>query len=163
MEKARSKGVTFWGWVFIIFGIIGISEIRNAQQSVALYGAGLAFFNIILSVANIITGIFLLKLNETARKAAIMLGVIGIMLIPFWVKALYKSNQQCSLKSRQYIMEQAKPESQQEGLVAVDRFDETSKKALPIIAIFLFGLPMLIFELLPIIFFTRPKVKEQFR
>jgi len=164
MEKKRSKGVTFWGWVFVIFGIIGILGVINPQQAIKWHGVGLFFLGIVLSIANLITGIFLLKLNETARKAVIILGGISIILIPFWIIPVFKSyNQEYLAAKRQYIIEKVKPEYQQKVLAIFDRINESTKKVLPILIMVLVGVPTLILESLPIIFFIRPKVKEQFK
>ncbi len=166
MEKKRSKGVTFWGWVLVIFGIIGILGAINPQQTIKLYGVGLFFLGIGLSIANSITGIFVLKLNETARKAVILLGVISIMLVPLWLSLVFKYsynyNQEYYAGKRQYIIEKVKSEYQQKALADLDRIDESAKKIFPIIITIFTGVPILILELCPIIFFTRPKVKEQF-
>ena len=165
MEKKRSKGVTFWGWVFIIFGIIGILGTIKPQQTIKLYGMGFFLFGVVLSAANLITGIFVLKLNEIARKAVIFLGLISIILIPFWFSPVLKGslNEDYVAKKRQYIIEKVKPEYQQRALVDLEKINESTKRILPTIIIVLFGVPILILELLPIIFFTRPKVKEQFK
>ncbi|MFH0738789.1 MAG: hypothetical protein V2A59_02890 [Candidatus Omnitrophota bacterium] len=164
MEKKRSKGVTFWGWIFIIFGIIGVLGALNPQQTIKLYGSGLFFLSIVLSIATIIAGIFVLKLNETARKAVIVLGFISIISIPFWFAPVFKSSymQESYAKKRQYIIEKVKPEYQQKALDDLDKVNKASEKALPIIITIFFGVPILILEILPIIFFTRQKVKEQF-
>ena len=164
MEKKRSKGVTFWGWIFIIFGIIGVLGVLNPQQTIKLYGQGLFFLGIVLSIANLITGIFVLKLNETARKTVIILGVISIILIPFRFAPVFKSsyNQEYYAKKKQYIIEKIKPEYQQKALDDLDRVNKSGEKVLPIIIIIFFGVSILILEVPPIVFFTRPKVKEQF-
>jgi len=165
MEKERSKGVTFWGWVFIIFGIIGILGSINPQQGIKLYGIGLFSFGILLSIANLITGIFVLQLNEVARKTVIFLGVISIILIPFWLSPGFKTafKEDYIAKKRQYIIDRVKPEYQQEELAKLGKINESTKKILPIMAMVLFGVPILILELLPIIFFSHPNVREQFK
>ena len=164
MKKKRSKGVTFWGWVFVIFGIIGILGAINPQYRIKLYGVGLFSIGIVLAIANLITGIFVLKLNETARRVVILLGVINIMLIPFWFSPLFKTSFNVGdiAKSKQNIIERVKPEYQQQEFAELDKII-TRRKFMWIMLILLYVLPVLIFELLPIIFFTRPKVKEQFK
>ena len=165
MEKKRSKGVTFWGWVYIVFSIIGLLGAVNPQQQIKLFGIGFFLFGIVLCAANLICGIFILKLNETARKAAILLGIVSIILIPIELKPAlnYKNNEDYYTKRKQQIIEQVKPEYQQKALVDLEKMKETGKKILPIFLIVFVGFPLLIFEALPIYFFTRPKVKEQFK
>lgn len=165
MEKKRSKGVTFWGWVYIIFSIIGLLGAINPQQQIKFYGIGIFFFAIVLCVANLLCGIFVLKLNEYARKAAIFLGIISIMLIPAYLKPMLKplNFEDYYTKKKQMIIEQMKPEYQQKALENLEKVMEIGKKGLPAIIIVLFGVFLLILELIPIYFFTRPKIKEQFR
>jgi len=92
MEKKRSKGVTFWGWFFIAHSIMGLYilfnlQLFNLQQEFQKYGTNLKYFSVFSCIAYVFCGIFILKLNENARKAAIILGIISIISIPFHIKA----------------------------------------------------------------------------
>ena len=110
-------------------------------------------------------GIFILKLNETARKAAIILGIISILSIPAYIKPLSKilPPEDYYTREKQRIAKEIKLEYQQKALENLEKGEETAKKVTPIVIIVFFALPILIFELIPIYFFTRPKVKEQFK
>jgi hypothetical protein len=164
MGKQRSKGVTFWGWLFIVSGIIGLLGPINPQQQIILYGTGIFFIGVALSAATLICGIFILKLNETARKVAIALGIIGTILIPFYLRPIFelRNSDELLLKSKQRIIEQVKPELQQKALDELEQ-DRGIAKNVVLIIVALLGIPLLILELMPIYFFTRPKVKEQFK
>jgi hypothetical protein len=165
MERKRSKGVTFWGWAFIILSIIGLLGAIRPRSESYIYGIGLQLFSVISSVAYLICGIFILKLNEIARKAAIILGIISIISIPFYLAPLTKKaiSEDTYISQKKIIVEQIKPEHQQKALEDLARNREMANKIVPIVIIILSGIPALIFELIPIIFFTRAKVKEQFK
>jgi hypothetical protein len=166
MEKKRSKGVAFWAWLFIISAIMGLLPVINLKQQMELYGTGRLFFSLAISLAYLICGICLLKLNNSARKAAIILGSISIILIPFHLKLVQQGEEASSdkhySKSKQMIVEQMKPEFQQKALKNLEETNKISKKSLPIVIMFT-GISGLVFALIPIYFFTRPKVKEQFQ
>ena len=164
MEKKRSKGVTFWGWIFIIFSILGLLQMIHPQWQIQMYGIGTIIFSVVSSVAYLICGIYVLKLNEKARKAVIILGTISILSFPLYFKPLFNLPipEDYYVKSKQRITEQLKPEYQQKALERLEKSKETMKKGLPIILIVIFVVPGVIFELIPIYFFTRPKVREQF-
>jgi hypothetical protein len=164
-EKIRSKGVIFWGWVFIVFGTAGVLGVFNAQQSAKCCGISSFILHIILSAASLITGVFILKLNEAARRAAILLGVISLLLIPISLGPSFKASYGDATyeKQKKYVIEKVKPEYQKKALADLEKTHEMVKEGLPVIFIILFGIPLAILEILPIIFFTRPKVKEQFR
>lgn len=164
MKKKRSKGVTFWGWVFIIFNIIGLLGVINPAYQ-KYYGVGILIIGIVSCVAYLICGIYILKLNEYARKAAIFLGIISVFSMPLLFKPVLNIpiSEDYDAKAKQRITEQLKPEYQQKALENLEKSKELFRKALPIIFIVIFGVPCLIFELIPIYFFTRPKVKEQFK
>lgn len=165
MENKRSKGVSFWAWVFIVSAIMGLLLAINPKQKMQFYAIGMLVFSVISSLAYLICGIFILKLNNSARKAVIILGYISIIAIPFYLKPVLtqmNSNDYYS-KNKQMIINQMKPEFQQKALENLEKEREIGKKVLPTFFIIILGLPWLIFELAPIYFFTRPKVKEQFQ
>jgi hypothetical protein len=161
MEKKRSKGVTFWAWFFIISSLIGLILVINPKQQVQFYGIARG---VVMYLVYFICGIYLLKLNDYARKAVIVLGIISIISFPFiFMPALNKMNfDDYYAKKKRIIMEQYKPESQQKALENLEKIKESSKKFVPIFVTVTFGLPYLIYILIPIYFFTRPKVKRQF-
>lgn len=165
MEKKRSKGVTFWGWIFIIFSVIGFLTSIKPQPETQIYGVGIRLFSIVSCVAYLICGIFILKLNETARKVAIILGIISILSIPVYIKPLLKivPPEDYYTKAKQKITEEIKPEYQQRAFENLEKSREAVTKVLPVFIIVLVGIPFLILELIPIYLFTRPKVKEQFK
>ena len=165
MDKKRSKGVTFWGWIFIIFAVIGLLSVISPQQLLKLCGVWVVIYSVISALAYLICGIFILKLNNSARKAAIALGIISIIVMPFYFKPMVQqmNSDEFYSKSNQAYIEQMKPELRQKALENPEKGKEVPRKVLPIIFIVIFGVPILIFELVPIYFFTRLKVKEQFK
>lgn len=164
MEKKRSKGVTFWGWIFIVSAIIGLLSAISPQRQIHLYGTAIVVFGMISSLAYLICGIFILKLNDNARKTAIALGIISIIVIPFYLKPILNMPNSNSYyaKAKQRIAEQVKPEFQQKALEDLEKSKTVVGKVVPIFFIVIFVVPILLIELIPIYFFTRPKVKEQF-
>ena len=66
MENKRSKGITFWGWYFIIIGILGllgavVSMVSPSLQPFKL-GIGDEIYALIVRGAQLICGIFILRL-----------------------------------------------------------------------------------------------------
>ncbi|MCX5703050.1 MAG: hypothetical protein NT066_00910 [Candidatus Omnitrophica bacterium] len=165
MEKKRSKGVTFWGWGLIICGILGLLGAINSRR----YGIGIISVGTVISAMYLICGIFVLKLNETARKVVILLGIISMLLIPvnysFFIRPTLNmvKSEDAYAKQKQVIIDQMKPEYQQKALKDLEKTNEIMKKSLPIFLLVVFILPSLLFNLITICFFTRPKVKEQFQ
>ena len=84
------------------------------------------------NVAYIICGIFLLKLNEKARKVAIVLSVIGILSAPFIANLTLKTtslDESRIFKSeKQKILKQTKIEFREEALKNLEQSEETAKK-----------------------------------
>jgi hypothetical protein len=87
-------------------------------------------FSIVLSLAYLICGIYLIKLNNPARKAAIFLGVISIISMPFFFKPMLKqlNFDDICLRKKQMIIEQYKPEFQQKASDGLEKGKEFSKK-----------------------------------
>jgi len=163
MEKKKSKGVTFWGWLFIISAIISLFQQIGPKQQIQFYGIGILVFTVAMSLAYLICGIFILKLNETARKTVILLCVISIISIPVYTNQMIKvtKSEDYYTKAKQRIIEQTKPEYQQKALEKLEMSKEAGKKALSVVILVIVVL-WLIFDLIPIYFFTRAPVKEQF-
>jgi hypothetical protein len=133
MEKKRSKGVTFWAWVFIILSIMGLVPfVLDFQGAIQSYGTYFGLYSMLSAILYLICGVYLLKLNEMARKAVIWLGIISIILTPLLLKSgvLTGSDSLLRYDSAEFCIS--------------------------------FGI-ILILEFIPIYLFTRPKVKEQFK
>ncbi|MCX5667755.1 MAG: hypothetical protein NTY34_05555 [Candidatus Omnitrophica bacterium] len=123
MDKKRSKGVTFWGWIFIVFAVIGLLSVINPQQLLELCGVWIVIYSVISSLAYLICGIFILKLNNSARKAAIVLGIISIIVVPFYFKPMAQqmNSDEFYSKSNQAYIEQMKPELRQKALENLEK------------------------------------------
>jgi hypothetical protein len=164
MEKKKSKGVTLWAWIFIVFSLWGILDfILNFHMRIQRVN-GLFIFHILSCLAYLMCGFFLLQLKETARKAAIYLGLISIIVIPFYLMPVVRSynTDNYYAKKEKMILEQMKPEHQPAALENLRKGTERSKKIMPLIILGCIGIPILVLESLPIYFFTRPTIKEQF-
>lgn len=164
MERKRSVGITFFGWWFIVSGILGLLGTKNSQEIIQVYGISIFFINIILSGVSLVCGIFILKLNSLARKVAIITCLIAITMIPIRIKLTTKAFNfnDYHEKRKQIVLEQVKPEYQKKQLETLEMKQRISKKTIPILLL-VFGIFSVGFELIPVYFFTRAKVKEQFK
>jgi xanthosine utilization system XapX-like protein len=160
----RSKGVTFWAWFFIVTSLLGLLGMIDAQQQIRDFGV-VFFLSGLLSIgAYLICGMYLLKLKEPARKAVIILGLINILLMPYFLMKIGKAANfdDYSAKKKQMILQTVKPEYQQAALENIGKENEAGKKVIFWGIMIVLGLPFLALEIIPMYFFTRPKVKEQF-
>lgn len=173
MESKRSKGVTIFGIIFIIFGLIGLLSAGCPKGSAmcSLYSRPL--FALLSSGLGIVAGIFILRLKEWARILAIILRIVMIIFLVYSlfgvgkISKLFKSEvmqQQAKevfdLKMQERL-ESYKPEYQEQIKQEYSkRFDAVMDK-MPIFIYSILALA-LIWHILIIYFFTRPKVKEQF-
>jgi len=162
MQNKRSIGVTFWAWAIIINFVWGESNhIINFQHRIQEYGA-ISFVFLILSIAFLICGIFLLKLNEHARKATIYLSFISIIVSIFYLLSprgdINRYEENSYAKREKTIMEQVKPEYQKEALEKLNNSKLKFERFGPIFIVLL----IIGGSLIPVYFFTRPSVKEQF-
>jgi hypothetical protein len=137
---------------------------KDSQQNIQLFGLGLFLFCLLSNGAYLICGIYLLKLKEPARKAVIFLGLISILSIPFFLQPIIKvaNSDDYYMKKKQVIMQTMKLEDQQAALEKIKMVNERGKKIFPVIFIVFSGL-LLVLEIIPIYFFTRQKVKDQFK
>lgn len=171
MDKKISKGVKFWGLFFIISSLWTICcSISYYPHKIQTEGMSFFVFSILSAIAYLICGIYLLQLNELARKIVICLGIISlvaipILLVPKVISVFNQSSQSEAYyaKKKKVILEEVKPEFQEQALEKLRKTDETGKKLLPIIFSVFFVIPTFILKAFPIYFFTRSKVKEQFQ
>lgn len=68
-------------------------------------------------------------------------------------------------QERQVTM-QYKPEYQKQALERIEKNEELTKKTFPVFMkvmfVIFFWIPLFVFNLIPVYFLTRPKIKEQF-
>jgi hypothetical protein len=160
MENTRSKGVTFWGWWYIILSLIALLGVPANPQLIKVQGTTLASINMIICAAYLICGIFILQLNETARQAVIILCISSVFVTFFFKPTV--NIQDIIQARRQQIIEQVNPEFREKALMQLEQEKEAVGKTYPILRFFAF-LGLLIFQGTQIFFFIHPKVKEQFR
>ena len=164
MTKKRSKGVSFWGWIFIILSTITIIDfVAFGTQRVKEWGLFLFAFILISCQAYIICGILVLKLKEVGRKMVIILGILSILSTPLYLKPMVSQIGETCLTEVQKEMRrqphdpslQLTPEEQQKALALSCKIGSYLVNAF-------IGILVLILEIIPIWLFTRPKIKEQF-
>ncbi|OGX16285.1 MAG: hypothetical protein A2166_03975 [Omnitrophica WOR_2 bacterium RBG_13_41_10] len=166
MDKERSMGVTVFGWLFIIGGILGIlGKISAAMRASAMLDVKyiLAF---VISALCLTCGIYLLKLRPWAKQLAIVLAGINTIYALIIFNGLAKTDYSkmmdyASKKQEQMVQEQYKPEYQKKALEAIERQKQITEKAMPILFAIVTGITIG-WNIIIIFFFTRPKVKEQF-
>lgn len=186
MTKQRSIGVIIFGWIFIIFSLIGLLSLAkgpcgSAGRICPLPASGSTASQILLSpiwtatnfvmvFAGLIAGIFILKLKEWARKLVIILQVLSVIVgLTTIVPAVnmirsgeFKALMEKGLEPEKVqIKERYKLEYQEQALKDQEKaLDMTSKSMCMFIFLgFFLGIGWNAFI---IFYFTRPKVKEQF-
>ena len=140
VQKKRSIGVFIFGLFFIIEGFIGLSSlINNLQQYMRVYGIIYFIVGAVSTVASLVCGIFILKLNPIARRAAIVICFFNIILVGGLYTLLIRSPMMNRAsteltkdyeRKRQYIL-QFKPEYQQKALERLEKNDELARKIAP--------------------------------
>ena len=129
MRNKRSRGVTFFGWFFIIVSILSILttfDVKATRRLIQDYGFLFSLFSLLADMAYLVAGIYLLKLSEIARKSIILLGIISLIAVPYF-----------------FIFDGKKHAGNYAWIAAAFVF--------------------VILEVIPLYFFTRPEVKEQFK
>jgi len=164
MKKERSKGVTFWGWVFMASGIFGLLGALNPKEQIQLYGLGIFIVGLFLSAATFGCGLYILKLNEGARRLAIFTCFCSILMVPIYLRPVSKDLQSDEFwqKQKQVVMQKVKPQDQDKALAEFVKIEEAGKKGKLDFVFFILAMPFVLIELVPVYFFTRPKVRNQF-
>lgn len=86
MANKRTKGVTFWGYLFVSLGII--FGLINAARNIW------SLNNVVPPVALVIVGIGILSLKNWARWACLILILTGIMDVPSFLQSIKDSSQE---------------------------------------------------------------------
>jgi len=178
MEKKRSKGITIFCWLIILFGIYSIFQliIVFATNTYFSFWTKISFYLfVMLDVCVVLCAFKALGLQEWARRYLVLLLALGIAMSLYGLKnALYVTKTQWNVieekigkedleYSKRYVSEsiqQAKLESK-EVLKKIAKNFEPQRFVMNFM-IFVGGIPI-IWRLLIIFFFTRKKVKEQFK
>jgi hypothetical protein len=92
------------------------------------------------------------------------LGFLSIFLIPFYLTAVLKHPLPNDYyeNRKKIIVEQVQPQYQQAALEDLRKREDASNRLLPVVIGLTMGVPLCLLEIIPMWFFTRPKVKEQF-
>src|SRR3990167_6022280 len=186
MGKQRSRGVTIFGWVFIIFSLFGLlnfakgpfgstGRICPLPTSGAMTGSSWfaplwTTVNFVMMSASLIAGIFILKLKEWARKLVILVRVVSIV-IGLWTtipavnmvqSEAFKTSMEKAIETKkEQIQERYKPEYKEQVLKEQEKTLEMGSKFMPTVIFSIFSL-WFGWNALIIFYFTRLKVKEQF-
>ncbi|MDD5195194.1 MAG: hypothetical protein PHQ96_05960 [Candidatus Omnitrophica bacterium] len=158
-KKNRSRGVTILGWLMILINILLLLGALDAKSFFNFYNffqnnlvIALYSYSLISAILGAIAGIGVLKLKESMRKLALFINYLDVLEgIPFFffsIKGLQQSCYKLALSGTHRITSQGTI-----NLVANITFYMT--------AIFIWLIIGL--SILNIYFFTRPKVKEQFK
>lgn len=183
-KKKRSVGVTIMGVMLIVWASFEILGLLNFKEYVAnclrfetgLMGYIKIVYGVIGTIAGLIAGIYILKLRNWARKLIIALGIIAIC---FTAWEIYRdSSNQRSIKDLRIFLEEKmdeemdaivqksveklKPEYQEEHIQKQKTMINTIVEFIPIFYYVALAV-IFLWNLLIIFFFTRPKVKEQFK
>jgi hypothetical protein len=187
MENKRSIGVTIFA-ILIIVPTVLVTAYSLTPKAIAValeyylkpYGIIFYISGIILSLFEIIIGINILRLKQWARKSLIILMIVYIgylFLTPLFKNKEFVRLQEKSIaqsekmrKSDEKAMagfeEKIKnlpPEQQEAARLKFRKFLETTPRVAILVAtVIMYGI-FFLWYLLLIFFFTRPKIKEQFR
>jgi len=189
MERKRSMGVTTFGVLIIATCLLSLVLAFNPKPYFEIYikpyGVALYISLIVFTLLELILGFNILKLKEWARRYIVIFNIIylGLLFVtPLMENPNFYLSQEQRFKQRQqqYTPEQKRrieeanvkskeriskyPPEQQERL---RQMQSEVQENIPIIImrvtkLFLYGISLLWYSLL-IFFFTRPKVKEQFK
>ncbi|MBN1913558.1 MAG: hypothetical protein JW788_04070 [Candidatus Omnitrophica bacterium] len=168
MDNKRPLGVTIFGCLAIFAGARGIMGMFGPKcplpsAGACNFGAFSYIAAIVMSLCALAGGFYLLKMKPWARKLIIALAAINIVI----TVAQYRPKEAKALYDRQFtmqeemIVEQYKPEYQQESLAKLRKAKSASDKIFPF-AMFLAIFFTVGFNALVIYYFNRPKTKEAF-
>ena len=87
MGKRRSRGITIFGWIFIIFSILGLLDFGRRP---GLLNDFWLIYSFLTAALNLVAGIFILRLREWARRLVIIVRILAIInTVTSWLSALH--------------------------------------------------------------------------
>ena len=175
MEKKRSKGITIFSWLIIIWSILSLASNKAAKEANPLIPY---YFYFIIFSASIVIGVYLLKLKQWARIAIIIISILvmaeSLATAPYdfregqkvFSEAFEKSFEEGFEKSVKAAKEKFRIKSVKIGISEIEADKKKAlKSAMPFATttIIILLLLSLGFNCGVVYYFTRPKVKEQFK
>ncbi len=175
MERVRSKGVTILAWSLIVISIFMLLQVGSYRRAYFFLTNTLLFaiiiYAVVFYVAAILAGISVLRLKEWARKLLLLIAIVGIVdmfiFLPLnhrVVKELVNTSEFVENLEKQYdsLSAEAKakfaPTKQYYVRIATNATLDVGNVVMGIIEVI-----MVAYSLLLLFFFTRPRVREQFR
>lgn len=171
MDKKRPVGVTILSLSFVIFNtiglIIGFKYIFSPQINISfphraiLYGTTL--YLVLFNIIGIFVSVNLLKLKEWARKLTIGLAVLSVLTIALSVFLPNSNIDRYNKKKIKQMEEQYNNMTEDTRLrLNIKSKDEYINGAIEG-GDFVYKTIFVIYGLMVLFFFTRPKVKGQFK
>ena len=170
MKKRRSKGVVIFAWSFIIFNAVGFftagSPFKNFPSLSRLVLSIILLYIICYNIAGIIVGVNLLKQKEWSRRIIVILAILGIAHMILFVPLKYITIEKQRSDPRTIAMLEQQYDFMPEATrlrmnLSRGEFIDTSIKIGHVI-MGISSLVLIVYVLLILFFFTRPKIKEQF-
>lgn len=159
MDKKGSRGVRILAWLLIILNALNILLSLDISKFFDIYktfskGAVIAIilYTLLSTILGVISGFGILKLKETMRRLAVIVNSLDVLL---GIPLLFLSWD--SYKQFAYSLAVAQAESGH-NILSISALSDVTFKTIIVISLIYFVL-----SLLTVFFFTRPKVKEQFK
>ena len=173
MENKRTKGIAVLAWSILIGSVLSLVTYK---ASLELNPPISNFIYAPILFASIIASIYLLKLRKEARIAIIIISVIvaleTILSIPYCINKYNKFIEEkfdgyYKIASAQFVQTSPKPTLAEEAsLKQIEANEANIKNIMLVAAIIILSLLFfmsLAFNLVVIYYFTRPKVKAEFK
>jgi hypothetical protein len=160
MGKKRSKGVTVFAWLLIVLNFLGLLAFLDFKSIFDLYKSFNKIFAITVisyglfsTTIGIISGYGILKLKEIMRKIAVAINALDV--ISTIILLFITSN---AIWNYSYSFAESQLAGKGKMHLNVDTAAAVGFYSAIFVNVLFIGL-----SLLNIFFFTRPKVKEQFK
>ena len=159
MEKKRSRGVTIFAWLSIIVNIFTLLTSLNFNTYFEMYKSfdksivmGIILISLFSIIVGIVAGFGILKLKEMMRKIVVVINsfdvLFGILLLLLSIDSF-----------KQYAYSLAVAQVGTKGnVLGIDTLTNIGFYTMIFVSLFYIAISLLF-----IFFFTRPKVKEQFK